>query len=85
MCPLLGKDCVEHRCKFWIHEEWVNTQTGERRVGFECLFVLHYQLARQAVVETIRCQASSDKVATVVHEGFAGLMELAHQARALNG
>jgi hypothetical protein len=77
MCPLLAKACITHRCKFWIHETWTNTMTGEAKSEFECLFVWQYRLGRQQVVEQIRTQAVGDKISN----GLAALTTV----RALSG
>jgi hypothetical protein len=87
ICPLLDKKCLQHRCMFYRHETWVETTTGEQRDGFECLFILQYQVARTSVVELTRNQASVDKVANEIRQGREAsgrlLLTLAHARSAL--
>lgn len=83
VCPLLAKPCLEHDCKFYVLERSTNTLTGEVRDGFECLFLLQYQLARQGVVEQIRTIATVDKVDATLQAAGQGLMQIAAQRMAL--
>lgn len=83
VCPLLAKRCIEHKCMFYVHEAQVNSATGETREGFECLFLLQYQLERQGVVEQIRTIATVDKVDATLQAAGQGLMQIAAQRMAL--
>lgn len=63
MCPLIKKDCVEHKCRFWIHVSGKHPQSGATLDHFDCavawLPVLLVDNARhtvgvQAAVESMR-------------------------------
>ena len=66
-CPLIGKKCVESKCRFWTHLQGKNPQ-GEGVIDkFGCaieflpiLLVENAQMIRQGA-------ASTDKVANVVN------------------
>ncbi|MCU0767749.1 MAG: hypothetical protein MUE39_10350 [Gammaproteobacteria bacterium] len=63
LCPLLGKPCVEHGCRFWIQVFGHNPNTGEPVNRFDCavswlpiLLIENSQQQRQtgAAVESFR-------------------------------
>jgi hypothetical protein len=66
-CPLIKKDCVESKCKFWTHLYGKNPQSDSLIDKFGCaieflpiLLVENAQVIRQAA-------ASTDKVANQVN------------------
>ena len=78
-CPFLDRKCLGDKCALW---ERYDREDGTRVES--CTFVMQSKLMAQQVVESMRVQASSDKVATNVHLGFKSLMGLAARAREVN-
>lgn len=73
-CPLIRGKCRGDACMFWGFEEFENTATGEKKTEPGCLIVFQHRLVRLGVVEQIRTQASHDKVASGVRDGFRALV-----------
>ena len=83
LCPFLKRKCVAEKCALWMRHE--QTDGASTRVVEACAFVLQTLLNAQGVMESIRAQASTDKVATQVNQGFTGLLALAgRRARAID-
>jgi hypothetical protein len=68
-CPLIGKKCIESKCKFWVHLYGKDPQKDALIDKFDCavaflpiLLVENSQMIRQAA-------ASTDKVANQVGVG----------------
>ena len=68
LCPLLNKPCQEHKCKFWVHVDGHNPQTGEAMKRWDCTFALfpmimleNSQMQRQtgAAVESLRNEVAA--------------------------
>lgn len=72
-CPLIQDECLKAKCKLWLVEEMTNTQTGERQLRQDCLFVHSYHLMRQGVLEQIRTIATVDKAAAATDKVTATL------------
>jgi hypothetical protein len=62
-CPLIKKDCVEHKCSWWMHVRGMNPNTGEDVDHWACavtwmpmLTIENSQQQRQtgAAVESFR-------------------------------
>jgi hypothetical protein len=75
-CPFIREPCRQAACNMWI-----TYRRADSRVYTGCTFVFLPVLLGETIVELQRNQASSDKVATEVHRGFAGLTRLALEAK----
>lgn len=76
ICPFLGKKCLGAKCALW---ERYDREDGTRVEA--CTFVLQSKLMAQQVVEQMRNQASTDKVANVIHRGVERFVSLVNQPR----
>lgn len=76
-CPRTGETCWGSECALWMRYD---RQDGR---AFEaCADVLAAILQEQVIIEQMRTQASADKVATNITNGFGGLLALAARAQA---
>jgi hypothetical protein len=68
-CPFMGgQDCVGAKCALWMRYDRADGHAFEA-----CCFVLNVILQEQTIIEQIRTQASGDKVATNLRDGFGAL------------
>lgn len=72
LCPFMQRQCVGDECSLWMQ---FDREDGV--VWQACTFVLDPILQMQIVKEQIRTQATSDKVANALSDGFGGLRKLA--------
>jgi|SRR6266850_5135558 len=71
-CPYLNKKCIADKCMMWV-----SYQKSDDTVLQTCTFVLTPLLLSQVIVEQARNQASTDKVANEVVNGFDNLVAMA--------
>ena len=69
MCPLLDRTCITHQCAFWITETLRDGADVDMQAG--CLLGFQYVMGHEIVVESVRAQATADKMALQVRD--AGL------------
>jgi len=72
-CPFVRGQCKKEECQFYIFEEMINTRTGEKLAGFDCLFSLQYSLARMEIEETMRLQVGIQKF---LNQSYANMLAL---------
>lgn len=85
LCPFMKKDCVEQKCKLWIHLVGTNPQTGQPTDDWGCaigwlplLLVENsrHQRGTQKAVESLR-----NETIKAVSGGFQGLISVAENKK----
>jgi hypothetical protein len=66
-CPLIGRNCIQHACMFWIGIWGQKQAEGEPILDEECAIVWNVLLERETLIETARVTAGHDKAATQVN------------------
>lgn len=66
LCPLLDRRCLTHQCAFWITETLRDGADVEVQAG--CLLAFQYVMGHEIVLESMRAQATADKMATQVRD-----------------
>ena len=80
LCPFMERACCGNECSLWMQYDRAD---GVQFQG--CTFVIGPILQQQLITESMRVQASSDKVATAVADGFGSFQRLAQIAAARRG
>lgn len=89
ICPLLGKACAEHGCRFWLQVQGHNPNTGAQISEWDCaiawlpvLLIENSQQQRQtgAAVESFRNEMVKDN-----RSHLAMLAGAAQQMKQLEG
>lgn len=82
ICPLIKGECVEQKCRFWVHLLGNNPQTGKPIDEFDCsirflpvLLIENAQQSRQAgaAVESLRNEVAAGhrQIATAIAKSEA--------------
>jgi hypothetical protein len=66
-CPLIGRDCIQGACHFWIGMWGMKDGSDEPVLDEECAFVWNVMLERETLIETARVTAGHDKAASQVN------------------
>lgn len=81
LCPLLGKECIEHQCKFYVHLLGVHPQTGNPIDNFDCSIAWLPVLLIESAKETRQTAAAVESFRNEMVSSNDRMLQLA----AMNG
>lgn len=87
ICPLIGKECLEHGCEFYTHLIGKDPQSGAQTDKWGCAVTFLPILLIENAQMTRHVMAGTDKVANEVakhHATFIGALNVEAQKRLLD-
>lgn len=72
-CPLIGKDCIQFKCKFWSMLRGTNPQTGDLIDEYDCVHIWGPMLFVEAIKEMRGGAAATEDFRNVMLELSKGV------------